>query len=90
MFSQQVEVMEEKSVDLDIYVKWIIEKSQLPNMMHKSICLRAQNIVVFSHNTFLGLGNRSLDILSSSQVRRSVISCSCYICELETHNSRKK
>ncbi|XP_045128035.1 uncharacterized protein LOC123514290 isoform X2 [Portunus trituberculatus] len=69
MTGTKVEMMEENSVHLDSYDGWIIEKSQLPNLVQKSICLRPQNYVIFSHNTFLGLGNRSLDILSSSQVR---------------------
>lgn len=69
MTGTKVDMMEENSVHLDSYDGWIIEKSQLPNLVQKSICLRPQSYVIFSHNTFQGLGNRSLDILSSSQVK---------------------
>lgn len=69
MTGTKVEMMEENSVHLDSYEGWIIEKSQLPDLVQKAICLRPQNYVIFSHNTFLALGNRSLDILSSSQVK---------------------
>lgn len=68
MVGTKVNLMEENSVHLDSFDDWIIEKSQLPNMIHKAVCLRAQGIVVFSHNTFIGIGNRSLNIISSNQV----------------------
>ncbi|KAG0697767.1 hypothetical protein GWK47_026234 [Chionoecetes opilio] len=68
MTGTKVDDMEENSIHLDSYMEWIMEKSHLPNMIQRSICLRAQNVVEFSHNTFQSLDNRSLDILSSSQV----------------------
>lgn len=69
----QVVDMEENSIHLDSYNEWIIEDSQLPNMIQKSICLHAKRVVVFSNNTFLGIGNRSLTIMSSNPVSKIII-----------------
>ncbi|XP_069950167.1 uncharacterized protein [Cherax quadricarinatus] len=68
MHNVKVENMEENAIHLDIYEEWLVEYCSLPRLVSHTICLRAQMVVVFSHNIMKRLENKSLDIISSSQV----------------------
>ncbi|XP_068242082.1 uncharacterized protein [Palaemon carinicauda] len=68
MSHSKVETMEEHSFHLDVYEDWTMEHNKLPHLMPHTICLRSQMLVIFSHNEFAAIENRSMEITSNSQV----------------------